>query len=198
MRTCGTAPHSDDSAVESDAGDAPVEGSRQPVGLSGPDEERAHGVIHAQEAARKSHRAGDGPSAQADRTRRRELSGLRVLHAAPHVPDLLVSPATLRRNRPTWTRGRWPNLAGHGDVNITKRCVHPQEQIIRVAMDLARGWAYWATLTREKTASGSQPLEAENFSGAPGGTRTPGLLVRSHCRTWNQHPAALLRICKLP
>ncbi len=36
-------------------------------------------------------------------------------------------------------------LAGHRDMNITKRYAHPQEQTIRAAIDRARsrGWAYF-------------------------------------------------------
>jgi integrase len=77
-------------------------------------------------------------------------------------------------------------LAGHRDMNITKRYVHPQEQTIRAAMDRARGVGSGHTfghtaqsLTPGKTAAGSQPLEGEELSGAPGETRTPDLLVRS-------------------
>jgi hypothetical protein len=40
-------------------------------------------------------------------------------------------------------------LAGHRDMNITKRYVHPQEQTIRAAMDRARevksGHTSWHT-----------------------------------------------------
>jgi hypothetical protein len=77
-------------------------------------------------------------------------------------------------------------LAGHRDMNITKRYVHPQEQTIRAAMDRARGvkgghtFGHTAQIVNPgKTASGSQPLDAEEVSGAPGETRTPDLLVRS-------------------
>ena len=77
-------------------------------------------------------------------------------------------------------------LAGHRDMNITKRYVHPQEQTIRAAMDRARGVERGHTfghtaqnVSPGKTASGSQPLDAEEVSGAPGETRTPDLLVRS-------------------
>ena len=50
---------------------------------------------------------------------------------------------TLRHTCPTrraprmdpWTLAY---LAGHRDINITKRYVHPQEQTIRAAMDRAR------------------------------------------------------------
>ena len=77
-------------------------------------------------------------------------------------------------------------LAGHRDMNITKRYVHPQEQTIRAAMDRARGVGGGHTfghtaqnLNPVKTAAGSQPIDAEEPSGAPGETRTPDLLVRS-------------------
>jgi hypothetical protein len=77
-------------------------------------------------------------------------------------------------------------LAGHRDMNITKRYVHPQEQTIRAAMDRARGVEGGHTfghtaqnLNPGKPAAGSQPLDAEELSGAPGETRTPDLLVRS-------------------
>jgi len=77
-------------------------------------------------------------------------------------------------------------LAGHRDMNITKRYVHPQQQTIRAAMERARavnsGHTFRHTArTRnlEKAAAGSQPTEAEGVTGAPGETRTPDLLVRS-------------------
>ena len=79
-------------------------------------------------------------------------------------------------------------LAGHRDMNITKRYVHPQEQTIRAAMDRARSgkrWAYFWAYRHEAGVPKSVPILPSNYlircevSGAPGGTRTPGLLVRS-------------------
>ena len=53
-------------------------------------------------------------------------------------------------------------LAGHRDMNIAKRYMHPQEQTIR------RRWI-----------GDEESIESEDPSGAPGETRTPDLLVRS-------------------
>jgi hypothetical protein len=92
----------------------------------------------------------------------------------------------LTRWAPHMDPGTLAYLAGHRDMNITKRYVHPQEQTIRAAMDRARGVEGGHTfghttqkLNPGKIASGAQQPEAEELSGAPGGTRTPGLLVRS-------------------
>jgi hypothetical protein len=54
---------------------------------------------------------------------------LPALHAAPHVPDALGT-----------AHGPWTlaHLAGHRDMAITKRYVHPQADMIRAAMDRAR------------------------------------------------------------
>ena len=87
------------------------------------------------------------------------------------------------RRMDSWTLAY---LAGHGDMNITKRHVHPQEQTIRAAMDRARevegGHTFGHTARPaepEKTAPAFELINSEKGFGAPGGTRTPGLLVRS-------------------
>ena len=147
-----------------------------PVGLCSSNEERTHGVFHAQEAARQCHRTGDGPPPQADRTRRRELPGIRALHVTAHVSDQVGA-----AYGDPWTLAY---LAGHRDMNITLRA--SAGATIRAAMDRARAVEGGHTfghssqpVTSGKTASGSQPAEVEEVAGAPGGTRTPGLLVRS-------------------
>ena len=82
-----------------------------------------------------------------------------------------------------WTLGY---LAGHRDMNITKRYVHPQEQIIRAAMDRAQAGESGHTSGHtgyHRSAAVNQELveviESRKVSGAPGETRTPDLLVRS-------------------
>ena len=67
-------------------------------------------------------------------------------------------------------------LAGHRDMNITKRYVHPQEQTISAAMDRAGGvegghtFGHTAQNSNSgKTASGSQLLEAEEKMVGPVG-----------------------------
>jgi integrase len=76
-------------------------------------------------------------------------------------------------------------LAGHRDMNITKRYVHPQEQTIRAAMDRAAGASghtFGHTGLRRPPAVNEEVLEvvgSKEVSGAPGVTRTPDLLVRS-------------------
>jgi integrase len=82
-----------------------------------------------------------------------------------------------------WTLGY---LAGHRDMNITKRYVHPQEQTIRAAMDRARGGMGGHTSGHTDQSSFKiaksvfgEIIEPKEVSGAPGETRTPDLLVRS-------------------
>jgi len=77
-------------------------------------------------------------------------------------------------------------LAGHRDMNITKRYIHPQEQTIRAAMDRAHAGASGHT-SGHTDEFGFKPanhaarkiVELEGIVGAPGETRTPDLLVRS-------------------
>ena len=82
-----------------------------------------------------------------------------------------------------WTLGY---LAGHRDMNTTKRYVHPQEQTIRAAMDRAQagesGHTSGHTGYRSSAAVNQEVvevIESRKVSGAPGETRTPDLLVRS-------------------
>src|SRR5262249_40903664 len=53
-------------------------------------------------------------------------------------------------------------LAGHRDMNITKRYVHPQEQTIRAAMEKAREEKTGHTFghTAQKTALENMPVSA--------------------------------------
>jgi integrase len=81
-------------------------------------------------------------------------------------------------------------LAGHRDMSITKRYVHPREHTIRDAMERARGGhnsGHILRLVRPKPAQ-RQPetTEIQEIGGAPGVTRTPDLLVRSPARTRNE------------
>ena len=85
----------------------------------------------------------------------------------------------------------WPlaYLAGHRDMNITKRYVHPQEQTIHAAMDRAsiarRGHTSGHTAEKQNDEAQTKrtaPLrgrDLEGISGAPGQIRTADLLVRS-------------------
>src|SRR5579859_2500295 len=78
-------------------------------------------------------------------------------------------------------------LAGHRDMNITKHYVHPQEQTIRDAMHRAgvakggRTSGHTGTEREPGEYARNEPkgLISCEFYGAPGVTRTPGLLVRS-------------------
>jgi hypothetical protein len=77
-------------------------------------------------------------------------------------------------------------LAGHRDMNITKRYVHPQEQTIRAAMDRVQvekgGHTSWHTGTKRIWRTRRyrrQPSDLSWVIGAPGEIRTPDLLVRS-------------------
>jgi hypothetical protein len=78
-------------------------------------------------------------------------------------------------------------LAGHRDMNIPKRYLHPQERTIRAAMEKARvaedGARFGHTgekPTLAKAAGGSTaPSGQRGLGGAPGEIRTPDLLVRS-------------------
>ena len=78
-------------------------------------------------------------------------------------------------------------LGGHGDMNITKRYLDPQEQTIRDAMDRA-GVAHGGHSSGH-TSHNARFAECGNYvannmtsfrvCGAPGEIRTPDLLVRS-------------------
>ena len=56
-------------------------------------------------------------------------------------------------------------LAGHRDMNITKRYVHPQEQTIRAAMDRAQAEKSGHTSghTRQKSDLESMPVSAPSI-----------------------------------
>jgi len=87
-------------------------------------------------------------------------------------------------------------LAGHRDMSITKRYVHPQAETVRAAIELARtvenmpvnvsevqgGHNIGHNAKNDELEQGDkspQPIDYFEFTGAPGETRTPGLLVRS-------------------
>lgn len=86
--------------------------------LSGSYAKRPHRGVEHQEAACRSDRGIRCPT-------------LRVVHAPPHVPDPLGEthgdPFTLHI------------LAGHTDMNTTKRYIHPNETHIREAMSKVWG-----------------------------------------------------------
>ena len=126
-----------------------------------------------------------------------EPSSLKKQHAKALL-DSRVSPFPLYTFRHTCLT-RWaPHmdpwtlayLAGHQDMNITKRYVHPQTETIQKAMEKVRGGHKTGHIAQSvavsKDQQALQTIDSEKETGAPGVIRTRDLLVRSYgCRLTN-------------
>jgi integrase len=99
--------------------------------------------------------------------------GTRILREETRKEDVQLAPFefyTLRHTCLTrWAPHMDPwtlaYLAGHRDMNITKRYVHPQEQTIRAAMDRVRGekGGHTSGHTAQKTDLEAMPVLTPNI-----------------------------------
>jgi hypothetical protein len=99
--------YSYDNARQGDPGRPAIQVCRW-LSFSRADAERPYRAIQSQETARQSNPRGDEDPAQADRTRRRDLPGVRAVHSMAHISD--------------------PLGAAHGPMDARLPCRAPRHQ----------------------------------------------------------------------
>jgi integrase len=134
-------PYSRDTQRASDSGDASFESGQHRVDFPNYNPKRPDRAFQFEEAAREGHIRIDADIARGDWRSQANIYGFELY---------MLRHTCLTRWAPFMDPWTLEYLAGHRDMNITRRYVHPQEQTIRLA--------YLRALCNRGAVSTPQPL----------------------------------------